>query len=137
MANEISRARLKTYTSSGLLGRDGLINFRDKVKDLCDVASEIAPDGGIYTILIDRRDVFTPNILAIRNIMDLESIYSYKNLQKNPELAVEFGEVSAAIKTLNKTIEKRKYANRKSFTKRKDGDATESKKVETKEVSED
>lgn len=118
MAEDIKRAKLKSSISVKLLGRGNLNEYNEQLKKLCDIASTIAPEGGLYVSLVDRGDIFSPINKAVRGLMDLESIYSHRALQSNPELSVEFGEIAAAMKKIDSVIAKRRQAQRKIFEKR-------------------
>ncbi len=113
-----SRIKLKSNISSKLIGRDNLKEYNEKVKELCDIADKLAPDGGLYVVLVERGDVFAPINKAIRGLLDLDVIYSHRALQSNPELAVEFGKIAEAMKEIDTVVNKRKQTQRKLFEKR-------------------
>lgn len=112
------RVKLKSNISSRLIGRSNLNEFNGKVKELCDIATGIAPEGGLYVLLVDRAEVFAPINRAVRALMDLDTIYSLRALQSNPELAVEFGKIAEAMKEIDNVVNKRRQAQRKTFEKR-------------------
>jgi len=77
----------------------------------------LSPEGGLYIALYDKSEMYLPSTKVIRDLMDLDIIYSNRALQANPELGEEFSEIAKHIKAIEGIISKRR---KKTFKRRKE-----------------
>lgn len=99
--------KVKKNISPRLNGRPGLKELETKITELQGVADAISPEGGIYVVVLDKSDVFSPIYRGIRNLLDLERTYSYQALQRTPEMAAEFAEINQALNTIDRVFSAR------------------------------
>jgi len=95
-------SNVKVKASSGAAAKqlaEGIekIGMKDEV-----IAFEIAAD-----------EKYAPITKLLVNMADMERIYGYKAVQRNPELFQEAGEVFGLVKDLNKVFAKRRAEFRK------------------------
>lgn len=118
--------KVKSNISNALIGKGLLEEYNAKLKELSAIAEKMSPEGGLYVVLVDRSEVFTPVTNCIRGLMDLEKIYSHRALQSTPEMAGEYSVISKSIKDIDNVIAKRKKLAAK-FTNKKSGQKKEEK----------
>jgi hypothetical protein len=121
--------KVKSNLSKRLIGRGKVTEYGEKVKELTKVANELSPEGGLYIMLIDKSEVFLPATKVIRDLMDLENIYSNRALQANPQLAEEFAEIATHMKAIENVVSRR----RKKIFKKRNNQKQEQKEEEINE----
>ncbi len=105
--------RTKSSISKKLMGRNNVSTYGAKLNELSKIAGDVAPEGSLFVILLERGDSFSPMARTVKNVMDLDNLFSLKHLQMNPALATDYAEVAEHMKAIDRIITKR----RKSLTK--------------------
>lgn len=105
--------KIKSNVSSVLLGKGLIEEYNAKVKEVGALADRMSPEGGLYVVLVDRSEVYSPVTNCLRGLMDLEKIYSHRALQSNPEMSEEYAIIAKAIKDIDNVISKRKKLSAK------------------------
>jgi hypothetical protein len=109
----------KSKLSKKILGHPQLEQYNKKLKELKEIAEKISPDGLLSVSLLDKSDKFNPINKLIRDLSDLEYLYSYRALQSKPELGHDFMKISSSIKDILAIIKvRRKSMN--TTSKKKD-----------------
>ena len=115
--------KVKSNLSRRLIGRGKVSEYGNQVKKLAEIAGELSPEGGLYILLLDKSEMYLPSTKLIRDLMDLDSMYSNRALQANPELGEEFSEIAKHIKAIEGIVSKRRkkiFKRRKEEQKRKE-----------------
>lgn len=109
--------KIKSNISKRLIGRGKVSEYGEHVKKLAEVAGELSPEGGLYIALFEKSDMYLPSTKLIRDLIDLENMYSNRALQANPELGEEFSEIARNIKAIEGIVSRRR---KKIFKRRKE-----------------
>ena len=120
---ETRNNNLKTKSSiSNRISGSKMAEYKAKVAELSVIANELSPEGLLIISLHTKDESFSPVVKAQKDIMDLEVIYSYRNIQSDPSMISEQQEVLGWVNDIQKTVGKRKKLRRNSY-KKKRGDS--------------
>lgn len=103
-----NQIRVKSNISKKLMGGTTVSAYGAKLNELSTIGAQIAPEGSLYVILLDRNDSFSPMAKVVKSVMDLDYLYSLRHLQTNPSLAIEFSELAEHMKAIDRIISKRR-----------------------------
>jgi len=98
--------------------RDDRQKVRTAVDKLAEVANTVAPEGTLLVSVYERKDSYTPIVKTAIDLMDLEFIYNFQSIQRDPSLMAEFTEISTHINEIQKIVGKRKRERNNSRKKR-------------------
>lgn len=111
---ENAQRKLKTKSSiSNRISGSKLAEYKKKVAELAELANELAPEGLLIVDLHTKDESFTPVVKTQKDLMDLEVIYSYANIQRDPTMVSEKQEILIAVNDIQRKIGKRKKMRRK------------------------
>lgn len=100
--------------------KEDIKKVKEQIDALSAVAQNIAPEGTLLVSVYDKRSTFAPAVKVAKDLMDLEFIYNFQSIQKNPALLEEYNEIVESIKTIERVVGKRKKKRNESFQKRKE-----------------
>lgn len=112
-----TKAALEFSFSDRLIGNPYLDEFREKVEELRDLASKLAPQGELVVSIVPNAERFRPISRALVNLVRMKRLYNERALMARPELAQELSKVATVIKQLNATVDKRRIINAKARAK--------------------
>jgi len=108
--------------------RDDRQKVRTAIDTLAEVANSVAPEGTLLVSVYERKDSFTPIVKTAKDLMDLEFIYNFQTIQRDPSLMAEFTEISNHVNEIQKIVGKRK--KKRNDDRRKKESKKEAKKEE-------
>lgn len=112
--NENRKILTRTGLSTSLLlNKTALDAYNKKTQELRDAATVLDSEGVLYVIMSDKKDKFSKDSKIIRDILDLDHMYSRENMQRKPELATEYAEIYNLIKEISKKVEKRRKSQKR------------------------
>ena len=123
--------------SDRLIGNLYLEEFKEKVEELKDLASKLAPGGELVVSVVTNGERFSPVERAMVNLTYMKRLYNERTLMAKPELANELGRVASILKQFNDMVNKRRAANNKAINqarkerKEKAAKATKAKQEQT------
>jgi hypothetical protein len=123
--------------SDRLIGNLYLEEFKEKVEELKDLASKLAPGGELVVSVVTNGERFRPVERAMVNLTYMKRLYNERTLMAKPELANELGRVASILKQFNDMVNKRRAANTKAINqarkerKEKAAKATKAKQEQT------
>jgi len=130
--------KTKSKISPRLVGRPNVSEYGDTVKTLAAVAEKLSPDGKLVVVLMEQSEAYLTEGKVLTDIVDMESIYSRRALQMDPELGVEYAEIIGLLKTASNIIKKRRdrvYKRKKAnYEKRVASQKAKESVVKAKEV---
>jgi hypothetical protein len=100
--------------SDRLIGNLYLEEFKEKVEELKDLASKLAPGGELVVSVVTNGERFRPVERAMVNLTYMKRLYNERTLMAKPELANELGRVASVLKQFNDMVNKRRAANTKA-----------------------
>jgi len=103
---------------------------REAIDTLAEVANKVAPEGTLLVSVIERKSSFTPITKVSKDLMDVEFIYNFQSIQRDPSLLAEWTEILDHIKGIEKIAGRRKKKRNEAFRKKREP-KTENKKEET------
>lgn len=101
--------------SDRLVGNLYLEEFREKVEELKDLASKLAPGGELVISVVTSGERFRPVERAMVNLTYMKRVYNERTLMAKPELANELGRIASVLKQFNDIVNKRRTQNAKAI----------------------
>ena len=93
---------------------------RAAIDSLAEIANKTAPEGTLLVSVYEKKASFTPIVKVAKDLMDLEFIYNFQSIQRDPSLLAEYTEILESVKNIERIVGKRKKKRTESFRKRKE-----------------
>lgn len=119
--------------SDRLVGNLYLEEFKEKVEELKDLASKLAPGGELVISIVTSGERFRPVERAMVNLTYMKRLYNERSLMAKPELANELGRIATTLKQFNETVSKRRSANIKAMNQARKDRKEKAKATKTKQ----
>lgn len=118
MAENAKRNLMTKSSISERISGSKISEYKAKLAELSKLAEELAPEGLLIVSLYTKNESFSPVVKTQKDLMDLEIIYSFRNIQKDPSMITEKIEILEAVNLIQKTVGKRKKMKRKALKKK-------------------
>ena len=116
---------VKSIISQRLLGREGIKEYGEAVKQLGEKAHQIDETSVVFVAMFEGRERYRELVKAIGNILDAERIFNQRAIERNPEIAKEMAEAYEHLKKFNEVVAKRKKRIAMSRQRQKNNDNDE------------
>lgn len=116
------------YISQKLRVNSSLGEYNEALKALEAAASKLGEDLELQVTLLDKSETYSVTNKTVKDVRNLEFLYSHKAIQREPKLALEYSKIAEAINLINKTTALRRRENFKFKEK-------QTKKFQKEEVS--
>ena len=93
---------------------------REAIDNLATVADKLAPEGTLLVSVYEKKASFTPIVKVAKDLMDLEFIYNFQSIQRDPSLLAEWTEILESIKNIERITGKRKRKRNDAYKKRRE-----------------
>ena len=93
---------------------------REAIDNLATVANNAAPEGTLLVSVYERKSSFTPIVKVAKDLMDVEYIYNFQSIQRDPSLLAEWTEILDHIKGIERIAGKRKKKRNESYRKNRE-----------------
>jgi len=128
--------RLIKYTSKRLIGNSAMAEYERALEALKEAAAKVDSEVELQVSLVDKTEVYSKVNQAVKDIRNLEFMYSHRALQRDPKLAIEYSEVASAVLAVTKitTARRREDAKFRSERNKRNERRVEKKPSENKPV---
>ena len=113
------KIRIKSVLPKDTSGEDKK-KVREAIDNLALVANNIAPEGALLVSVYEKKSSFTPIVKVAKDLMDLEFIYNFQSIQRDPSLLAEWTEILESIKNIERIAGRRKKKRSEEFRKKRD-----------------
>jgi len=113
------KIRIKSVLPKNTSGEEKK-KVREAIDNLALVANNVAPEGTLLVSVYEKKSSFTPIVKVAKDLMDLEFIYNFQSIQRDPSLLAEWTEILESIKNIEKIAGKRKKKRSEEFRKKRE-----------------
>jgi hypothetical protein len=103
-----TRIWVDTIFSSNIEGKEDEVTIKNKIDALAKELEKIIPGGRLSVSVSSEKEKFYQFEKVFSNLIASRRIYNNQSFMRNPELAVEFAQVSNHIKQINKLIDNKR-----------------------------
>lgn len=101
---EQPRVRRAYYIGEDNRRNSFITEFENKLKELEDIASKIAPKGLLCVSFGDVRDGYSPIFAGVRSLINSARLFSGQRIMRNPKLAEKLAKVGEHSEAINKIV---------------------------------